>query len=81
MRDFTDMSKIQDILRYTKPKGDALRWVAHAGLLARLLMGPISYWWVTAVFTFGLLVLDCLLVNIDTLHIEVLKQISFGNMC
>ena len=48
MKGLTDMFKIQDILRYTKPKGDALRWVAHAGLLAGLLMGPTSYWWVTA---------------------------------
>ncbi len=37
-----------DILRYTKPKGDTLRWIAHAGLLAGLLMGPTNYWWVTA---------------------------------
>ena len=43
-----DIQRTVEILRYTKPKGDALRWIAHAGLLAGLLMGPTSYWWVTA---------------------------------
>lgn len=41
-----------EILRYTKPKGDALRWVAHGGLIAGLVMGPNSYLFITALTYF-----------------------------
>tara|TARA_B110000503_G_scaffold11988_1_gene16158 strand:- start:188 stop:967 length:780 start_codon:yes stop_codon:yes gene_type:complete len=36
-----------DILAYTKTKGDILRWVAHAGLLFGIVVGPSNYWWVS----------------------------------
>jgi stearoyl-CoA desaturase (delta-9 desaturase) len=38
---------MQDILQYTKTKGDMLRWTAHAGLLFGLYSGPSNYWWIT----------------------------------
>jgi len=41
-----------DILAYTKPKGDRLRWLAHAGLLAVMLSGPSELLWVTAIVYF-----------------------------
>jgi len=41
-----------DILRYTKTKGDALRWLAHAGLFFGFLMGPTNYLWITLLVYF-----------------------------
>lgn len=42
------MWKMQDILQYTKDKGDLLRVIAHLGLLFGLFAGPSNYWWATA---------------------------------
>ena len=41
-----------EVLRYTKLKGDILRWIAHAGLLAGIVLFDTDLLWVTAIVYF-----------------------------
>ena len=41
-----------EVLRYTKLKGDILRWIAHAGLLAGIVLFNTDLLWVTAIVYF-----------------------------